>query len=180
MNLRCSTLLNEIDIGQIVSIDIQSQRAHCSMPVHSDGTDGRIRTRKISCEIYQKYQWSTEELENQFRYSVAEFIAVHTGAVREIERRIEKGLFPGDRNASIHAFNRDQQMLAECNYDFNTTNELIQELTRLICVEQVLLPFDSALMNKNREEGIIFNSMPFGENRDRFAVKLKQSCSENN
>ena len=65
-----------------------------------------------------------------------------------------------------------------CNYNFNKTFDTLKRLSESSCVDTFFVPEEVLLNNKLREEGINFNTYPFGENNDRMVVKFKTSCEK--
>ena len=158
--------------------------------------DGEEEGYRIACEHFHRYSWDHKQLEMMILYIVKGIVNRLSNPIKKIMLRVEQGLHPQnpqkrslkqqmldqvDYLKRIIRRNEEQMKrikdrLAGCNYNFRKTFDIAKRLSQSSCVEELFLPADKILNNKCREEGIHFNTIPFGEHTDRMAVKLRSTC----
>ena len=129
----------------------------------------------VPCRHFHRFQWTDEQLEGAVHDIVQRIIEKHSYVVRDIKERVANLERPNEKRY-LRKGGRVKDTLMACNYNFRKTIDILKRVSQSPCVDTVFLPAEKVLNSKSREEGIHFNTMPFGEDTDRMAIKLKATC----
>ena len=149
-------------------------------------SDSLERIRDIPCKYFHLFLWDHEKLVLTIRAMIKSLKLSPLNKIRLIQSKVANNMLPPDddksldsnisKNMIIHYMKDARSKLAQCNYNFRKTFDIVKRLSQSSCVDKLLLPEEKLLNNKCREEGIHFNTIPFGEYTDRMAIKLKSIC----
>ena len=157
---------------------------NCSIDSY-DLSNPLLRVNSIPCKYFHLFLWNDENLQLMIRGILRNLIQSSFHRISYIRDKVSQGLSPSNSNFGSILMKRDiskrriedvKDRIAKCNYNPIKTFDIVKGLSQSSCVDKLLLPAEKLLNNKSREEGIYFNTFPFGEYKDRMGIKLKSIC----